>query len=64
MPIHLRGRDHRSPLEIIKLGDIEQLMLTQQGYAPDDILPEGKRSISAVTPTFLRVVTLLMSLRQ
>ena len=32
-------------------------MLTQQGYAPDDILPEGKRSISAVTPTFLRVVT-------
>ena len=38
----LRGRDHRSPLEIIKLGDIEQLMLTQQGYAPDDILPEGK----------------------
>ena len=39
----LRGRDHRSPLEIIKLGDIEQLMLTQQGYAPDDILPEGKK---------------------
>ena len=26
----LRGRDHRSPLEIIALGDIEQLMLTQQ----------------------------------
>ena len=39
----LRGRDHRSPLEIIKLGDIEQLMLTQQGYAPDDMLPEGKK---------------------
>ena len=39
----LRGRDHRSPLEIIDLGDIEQLMLTQQGYAPDDILPEGKK---------------------
>ena len=39
----LRGRDHRSPLEIIALGDIEQLMLTQQGYAPDDILPEGKK---------------------
>lgn len=39
----LRGRDHRSPLEIIELGDIEQLMLTQQGYAPDDILPEGKK---------------------
>ena len=30
----LRGRDHRSPLEIIALGDIEQLMLTQQGYTP------------------------------
>ena len=39
----VRGRDHRSPLEIIALGDIEQLMLTQQGYTPDDILPEGKK---------------------
>ncbi|MDU2713044.1 MAG: bifunctional glutamate--cysteine ligase GshA/glutathione synthetase GshB [Streptococcus salivarius] len=39
----LRGHDHRSPLEIIALGDIEQLMLTQQGYTPDDILPEGKK---------------------
>lgn len=39
----LRGRDHRSPLEIIELGDIEQLMLTQQAYTPDDILPEGKK---------------------
>lgn len=39
----LRGRDHRSPLEIIALGDIEQLMLTQQGYTPDDILPKGKK---------------------
>ena len=39
----LRGRDHRSPLEIIELGEIEQLMLSQQGYAPDDILPEGKK---------------------
>ena len=39
----LRGRDHRSPLEIIDLGDIEQLMLTQQGYTPDDMLPEGKK---------------------
>lgn len=39
----LRGRDHRSPLEIIALGDIEQLMLTQQGYTPDDMLPEGKK---------------------
>lgn len=37
----LRGRDHRSPLEIIELGDIELLMLDQQGYGPDDILPTG-----------------------
>lgn len=37
----LRGRDHRSPLEIIELGDIELLMLNQQGYGPDDILPAG-----------------------
>ena len=37
----LRGRDHRSPLEIIELGDIELLMLDQQGYRPDDILPAG-----------------------
>lgn len=59
----LRGRDHRSPLEIIELGDIEQLMLAQQGYTPDDILPEGKRSICVVIPTSLQVVTLLMSLR-
>ena len=42
----LRGRDHRSPLEIIKLGDIEQLMLTQQGYAPDDIPPRREKGQS------------------
>ena len=28
-------------LEIIELGDIELLMLDQQGYGPDDILPAG-----------------------
>ncbi|MDO4667627.1 MAG: bifunctional glutamate--cysteine ligase GshA/glutathione synthetase GshB [Streptococcus sp.] len=37
----LRGRDHRSPLEIIELGNIEQLMLQQQGYHPETILPAG-----------------------
>lgn len=37
----LRGRDHRSPLEIINLGDIELLMLEQQGYTPNTVLPEG-----------------------
>ena len=36
-----RGRDHRSPLEIINLGNIERLMLQQQGYTPDDILAKG-----------------------
>lgn len=43
----LRGRDHRSPLEIINLGDIELLMLEQQGYTPDTVLPKGSQ-------TFLR----------
>ncbi|WP_394404589.1 bifunctional glutamate--cysteine ligase GshA/glutathione synthetase GshB [Streptococcus sp. 20-1249] len=40
----LRGRDHRSPLEIINLGDIELLMLQQQGYTPDTILPAGVKA--------------------
>ncbi|HHF7039157.1 TPA: bifunctional glutamate--cysteine ligase GshA/glutathione synthetase GshB [Streptococcus mutans] len=39
----LRGREHRSPLEIIDLGDIELLMLQQEGYTPEDILPKGKK---------------------
>lgn len=40
----LRGRDHRSPLEIINLGDIELLMLQQQGYSPETILPAGVKA--------------------
>ena len=40
----LRGRDHRSPLEIIQLGDIELLMLEQQGYTADTILPAGVKA--------------------
>ncbi|MGT2911513.1 bifunctional glutamate--cysteine ligase GshA/glutathione synthetase GshB [Streptococcus cameli] len=40
----LRGRDHRSPLEIIELGKIEQLMLAQQGYTVDTILPKGVKA--------------------
>lgn len=40
----LRGRDHRSPLEIINLGDIELLMLAQQGYNPDTVLPAGSKA--------------------
>lgn len=33
----LRGRDHRTPLEMIQLGEIEELMLKSQGYQPDAI---------------------------
>ncbi|MGT2716392.1 bifunctional glutamate--cysteine ligase GshA/glutathione synthetase GshB [Streptococcus respiraculi] len=40
----LRGRDHRSPLEIINLGDIELLMLDQQGYSPETILEAGQKA--------------------
>ena len=36
----LRGQDHRSPLEIIQLGEVEKLMLEQQGYSPDSVLPK------------------------
>ncbi|SDQ36706.1 bifunctional glutamate--cysteine ligase GshA/glutathione synthetase GshB [Streptococcus equinus] len=39
----LRGHDHRSPLEIIDLGDVEKLMLKQQGYTPEDIPADGVR---------------------
>lgn len=40
----LRGRDHRSPLETINLGDIELLMLQQQGYTPETVLPSGVKA--------------------
>ncbi|WP_440895007.1 bifunctional glutamate--cysteine ligase GshA/glutathione synthetase GshB [Amphibacillus sp. Q70] len=38
----LRGTHHRAPLELIKLGDIELLMLKTQGYRIDDIPKEGE----------------------
>lgn len=38
----LRGAHHRSPLEKIQLGEIELLMLEQQGFTSDSILPAGK----------------------
>jgi len=34
----LRGRDHRTPLETIQLGELENLMLKGQGYQMDSIL--------------------------
>lgn len=40
-----RGRDHRSPLEIIQLGDIEVNTLKQQGFKPTDVVPEGQQVI-------------------
>jgi len=36
----LRGRDHRTPLESIQLGELENLMLKGQGYQMDSI-PEN-----------------------
>ncbi|MGO2267701.1 MAG: bifunctional glutamate--cysteine ligase GshA/glutathione synthetase GshB [Vagococcus salmoninarum] len=38
----LRGTHHRAPLEQIMLGDIEKLMLSEQGYTVDSILAEGE----------------------
>src|SRR5699024_4913022 len=37
-----RGENHRAPLEKIKLGEIEKLMLKQQGYQPDNIPDKGE----------------------
>lgn len=39
----LRGVGHRSPLEKIKLGEIERLTLEEQGYQFDSIPPLGER---------------------
>lgn len=38
----LRGRDHRTPLESILLGELENLMLKGQGYQMDSIPENGK----------------------
>ncbi|RID87466.1 bifunctional glutamate--cysteine ligase GshA/glutathione synthetase GshB [Peribacillus asahii] len=40
----LRGRDHRTPLESIQLGELENLMLKAQGYRTDSI-PENDEII-------------------
>lgn len=37
----LRGTHHRSPLELIQLGPIEELMLAEQGYTFDSVVPTG-----------------------
>ncbi|WP_313538575.1 bifunctional glutamate--cysteine ligase GshA/glutathione synthetase GshB [Enterococcus sp.] len=38
----LRGSHHRSPLEWIQLGNLEQLMLKEQGYTIGSVPPEGQ----------------------
>ncbi|CAM3503409.1 bifunctional glutamate--cysteine ligase GshA/glutathione synthetase GshB [Brevibacillus invocatus] len=38
----LRGRDHRTPLESIQLGELENLMLKGQGYQINSIPENGK----------------------
>lgn len=38
----LRGSDHRAPLEWIQLGDVEKLMLKEQGYTIDSIPEKGQ----------------------
>ncbi|ARK32537.1 bifunctional glutamate--cysteine ligase GshA/glutathione synthetase GshB [Halalkalibacter krulwichiae] len=38
----LRGKDHRTPLEKIQLGELENLMLKGQGYGMDSIPQEGE----------------------
>lgn len=38
----LRGTNHRAPLEIIQLGEIEQLMLKEQGYSVESVPEKGE----------------------
>ncbi|WP_100408388.1 bifunctional glutamate--cysteine ligase GshA/glutathione synthetase GshB [Bacillus solitudinis] len=38
----IRGRDHRTPLERIQLGELENLMLKGQGYQMDSIPKNGE----------------------
>ncbi|MBB6446930.1 glutamate--cysteine ligase [Bacillus benzoevorans] len=38
----LRGREHRTPLEKIQLGELENLMLKSQGYRKDSIPKRGE----------------------
>ena len=38
----LRGTNHRSPLELIQLGDLEQLMLKEQGLTIKSVPKEGQ----------------------
>lgn len=38
----LRGTDHRAPLELIQLGELEQLMLKEQGMTVESIPPKDQ----------------------
>ncbi|GCF94583.1 glutathione biosynthesis bifunctional protein GshAB [Enterococcus florum] len=39
----LRGSNHRSPLELIQLGDLEKLMLKEQGFTIDSVPESGQQ---------------------
>ena len=56
----LRGRDHRSPLEISISVKLNYLYLEQQGYTPDTVLPEGIKPFYAVILISQWVVTQLI----
>ncbi|SFB85895.1 glutamate-cysteine ligase /glutathione synthase [Alkalibacterium subtropicum] len=38
-----RGENHRAPLEKIKMGEIEAMMLKEQGYTFESVLPENEK---------------------
>lgn len=40
-----RGENHRAPLEKIKMGKIEELMLKEQGFTFDTILKKGEQAL-------------------
>ena len=56
----LRGREHRTPLESIQLGELENLMLKGQGYQMDSIPKMKKSSICVKTLILVQVGTRLM----
>ena len=57
----LRGRDHRTPLESIQLGELENLMLKGQGYRMDSYSKKWmKLSICVKILILVQVETRLM----
>ena len=56
----LRGSDHRTPLESIQLGELENLMLKGQGYQMDSIPKKVKSFICVKILMLVQVETRLM----